>query len=81
LGGRLETTLDHERVRGGSERALERAREVPLASLNERAEVCDAYRTCDVIIYILTDLARLPCEQASAFVYGPAGGLCVDLLA
>jgi hypothetical protein len=71
LSRQLQATLDHERVRGGSERALEGAREMRLAALDQRTEVCDTYRACDMTIDVLTHLARLPCQQASRFVYGP----------
>jgi len=60
LSRQLDATVNHERMRGGSERALERAREVRLAALDQRTKVCDAYRACDMTIDILTHLARLP---------------------
>jgi hypothetical protein len=81
LSRQLDATSDNERVGGDSEGALERAREVGLAALDQRREVCDEYRACDTSIDILTNPARLPCEQAARFVYGPGCSLWVNLLA
>ena len=51
-----------ENVRWLPKGALEGAGEMRFAALDERAEIRDEYRPCDMTINIVTHLARLPGE-------------------
>jgi hypothetical protein len=58
--GQLHATPDHESVGRLAEGTLKGAGEVRFAAVNERAEIRDGYRPCDMTINIVTHPARLP---------------------
>ncbi len=60
LSGEFHATSHDERVRRLPKRALEGSREVRWAEPNERAEIRDEHRPCDMTINMVTHLARLP---------------------
>jgi hypothetical protein len=53
---------------------------VRFAALNERAEIRDEDRPCDVTINIVTHLARLPGQQAPPSVGNLSRGWWMNLL-
>jgi hypothetical protein len=68
LGGQFYATADHKSVGGLPEGTFKGAREVRFAAPNERAEICDEYRTSDMSINIVTHRACLPCLQSTSSV-------------
>jgi hypothetical protein len=80
LSGEFHATSHDEGVRRLPERALEGSREVRFAALNERAEIRDEDRPCDVTINIVTHLARLPGQQAPPSVGNLSSSWRIKLL-
>jgi hypothetical protein len=80
LGSQFEATPDDKGMRGVSECAPKGAREVRFAALNERAEIRDEYRPCDMTINEVTHLARLPGQQALASARNLSRGWRMNLL-
>ena len=68
LSRQFHATSHQENMWRLPEGALERAGEIRLAALNERAKIRYEYRPCDMTIDIGTHLARLPRQQAPASI-------------
>ena len=81
LSGQFHATLHQESMRWLPEGALEGSREVRLATLNERTEIRDEYRPCDMTINIVTHLAHLPGQQAPPCVGNLSRSWRIKLLA
>jgi hypothetical protein len=80
LRRQLYASTDQERVRRLAECAPEGAREVRFAELNERAQIRDKYRACNVTIDISTHLARLPGAQAPFPVWNRSRKVGINLV-
>ncbi len=80
LSGQFHAASHDEGVRWLPERTLEGSREVRWAALNERADIRDENRLCDMTIDIVTHLARLPGQQALSSVWRLLRGWGIDLL-
>jgi hypothetical protein len=81
LSGQFHATLHHESMRWLPEGALEGSREVRLAALDERTEIRDEYRPCDMTINIVAHLAHLPGQQAPPSVGNLSRSWRINLLA
>ena len=80
LSGQFHATSHDERVRWFPEGALEGSREMRCAALNQRAEVGDEDRLCDMKINIVTHLARLPRQHPPPFVGSNSRSWRINLL-
>jgi hypothetical protein len=80
LGGQFYATADHECVGCLPEATFKGAREVRFAALDERAEICDEYRTCDMSINMVTHNACLPCQQSTSSVGNLPRGIRINPL-
>jgi hypothetical protein len=79
LSGQFHATSHDERVRWLPEGALEGSREMRCAALNQRAEIRDEDRPCDINVNIVTHLARLPGQQALSSVGDLSRGWWMNL--